>query len=97
MAPTPILKLSNCVVRAYHDGDIESLAKEANNPQIARWLRNPFPQPHTMQDAEKWFLIANALSPLVDFAICHVNGSIISEVDLQALEDIHHRAMEIGY
>jgi RimJ/RimL family protein N-acetyltransferase len=50
-----------------------------------------------MQDAEKWISISNVLSPLVDFAICHVNGSIIGEVGLQALEDIHHRIMEIGY
>jgi RimJ/RimL family protein N-acetyltransferase len=50
-----------------------------------------------MKDAEKWISIASALSPLVDFAICHVNGSIVREVGLQALEHLHHHTMEISY
>ncbi|KAM0346678.1 hypothetical protein ACHAPU_005391 [Fusarium lateritium] len=98
MTTTPILQLSTCVVRAYHDGDTESLAKAANNPQIARWLQNTFPHPYTVQDAENWISIAKAQSPILDFTICQPDGvSIIGGVGLKAREDIHHRTMEIGY
>jgi RimJ/RimL family protein N-acetyltransferase len=98
MATRPILQLSSCTVRAYNQGDIESLAKAANNPQIARWMSNAFPQPYTIPDAEKWVSIANAASPLRDFAICPPDGSVvIGGIGLKAREDIHYRTMEIGY
>ncbi|KAF5002127.1 hypothetical protein FGRMN_610 [Fusarium graminum] len=98
MAAKPILQLNTCVVRSYQDGDAESLAKAANNPQIARWLQNTFPHPYTLQDAQKWISIAKAQSPLLDFTVCQPDGvSIIGGVGLKAREDIHHRTMEIGY
>ncbi|KAI6775992.1 hypothetical protein HG530_002750 [Fusarium avenaceum] len=98
MASEHILKLSNCVVRAYHSGDVESLAKAANNSQIARWMQNGFPHPYTVKDAEEWISIANTPSPLRDFAICQPDGTtVIGGVGLKAREDVHHRTMEIGY
>ncbi|KAH7235564.1 acyl-CoA N-acyltransferase [Fusarium tricinctum] len=98
MAAKHILQLSTCLVQAYHSGNIESLAKAANNPRIARWMQNTFPQPYTVKDAENWISIANTRSPLLDFAICQPDGiTVIGGVGLKAQEDVHHRTMEIGY
>lgn len=98
MSSEPILRLNSCLVRAYNEGDVESLAKAANNPQIARWMRNTFPQPYTTEDAKKWISIATAPSPLRDFAICQLDGSaVIGSIGLKARDDIHYRTMEIGY
>ncbi|KAL7939977.1 acyl-CoA N-acyltransferase [Trichoderma barbatum] len=98
MPPAPILKLKSCLVRAYDEGDVKSLARAANNPKISRWMRNTFPQPYTTDDAKKWISIANYASPMRDFAICQLDGSVvIGGIGLKARDDIHYRTMEIGY
>ena len=97
MVSEPILQLKNCTVRPYEERDTECLAKAANNPNIARWLRNTFPNPYTITDAKKWIFIANT-PPLLDFAICTPDSSaVIGGIGLKARDDIHHRTMEIGY
>ncbi|RFN44767.1 putative n-acetyltransferase p20 [Fusarium flagelliforme] len=97
MSPETILQLESCAVRAYKEGDAESLAKAANNPKIARYMRNTFPHPYEIPDAKKWISIANT-PPLHDFAICSPDSSIvIGGIGLKARDDIHYRTMEIGY
>ncbi|KXX76086.1 putative N-acetyltransferase p20 [Madurella mycetomatis] len=96
--PEPILRFSRCVVRPYHPGDVDSLAQAANNPKIARWMQNAFPQPYTADDAKAWITIATSPSPLRDFAICKPDGSaVIGGIGLKTRSDIHYRTMEIGY
>lgn len=94
----PILRLSNCLVRPYNEEDVGSLAKAANNPRIAQWMRNAFPHPYTVEDGKNWISVANTPSPLRDFAICQLDGSVvIGGIGLKARDDIHYRTMEIGY
>ena len=98
MPPQPILRLRSCLLRPYDDGDVESIARGADNPKIARWMRNAFPQPYTAGDAKAWISIANSASPLRDFAICQPDGArVIGGIGLKAQNDIHYRTMEIGY
>ncbi|KAF5689448.1 n-acetyltransferase p20 [Fusarium circinatum] len=98
MASKPVLQLRKCLVRAYNDEDTHSLAKAANNPRIAQWMCNTFPQPYTIKDAENWISITNTPSKLRDFAICETSGSlVIGGIGLKARGDIHYRTMEIGY
>lgn len=95
MPQEPILRLRSCMIRAYDDGDVESLAKAADNPRIARWMRNTFPQPYKIDDAKAWISIA---SPIRDFAICLPDGSaVIGGIGLKPRDDIHRRTMEIGF
>ncbi|KAE8386446.1 hypothetical protein BDV23DRAFT_175424 [Aspergillus alliaceus] len=97
-APTPILQLSNYVVRPYYPGDIEAISREANNPQIARWLRNQFPHPYSLDDAKAWISLANSASPVLDFAICLREDNVaIGSIGLKAKGDVYYRTMEIGY
>lgn len=101
MAPQSILRLRSCQVRPYQEGDFESLAEAADNPKIARWMRNAFPHPYTKDDAKAWISIANSGSPLRDFAICSPDGAaaavVIGGIGLKDRTDIHHRTMEVGY
>ncbi|KND93497.1 putative N-acetyltransferase YoaA [Tolypocladium ophioglossoides CBS 100239] len=98
MSPEPILRLRSCLMRPYDGGDVKSLAKAANSPKIARWMRNTFPQPYTADDAKAWISIANSASPIRDFAICQPDGlCVIGSIGLKARDDIHYRTMEIGY
>ncbi|KAF4948852.1 hypothetical protein FGADI_9342 [Fusarium gaditjirri] len=98
MSSNPILHLRKCLVRAYNDQDTHSLAKAADNPRVAQWLCNTFPQPYTIKDAENWIRIANTPSQLRHFAICEASGSVvIGGIGLEARDDIHYRTMQIGY
>ena len=98
MSPKPILRLRSCLIRPYDEGDVDSLAKAADNPKIAQWMRNTFPQPYTTDDARSWISIANSASPVRDFAICQLTGpAVIGGVGLKARDDIHYRTMEIGF
>ena len=48
MSPEPILQLRS-LIRPYDD--VEHLASGANNPKVARRMRNTSPQPYTPNDA----------------------------------------------
>lgn len=96
--PKSILLLRKCLIRSLFEGDAEALAREANNPAIARWMRNTFPQPYGIDDAAKWISIASSASPVRDFAICRLdNNTVIGAIGLKPQDDIHYRTMQIGY
>lgn len=97
-APEPILRLRKCLIRPFYESDAEAITKEANNPEIARWMRNAFPQPYSIEDARKWIFIATSPSPLRDFAICELDrNTVIGGIGLKTRDDIHIRTMEVGY
>jgi RimJ/RimL family protein N-acetyltransferase len=98
MPTEPILQLRRCLIRPFTEEDVESLAKAANNPKIARWTRNRFPHPYTTDDAKEWISMANSASPVLNFAICKLDSpSVIGGIGLKTLDDIYYRTMEIGY
>src|SRR5262245_12825507 len=52
------LALDRCTLRPWQDGDQPSLVRHANNPNVARHLRERFPQPYTLANAEAWMAAA---------------------------------------
>lgn len=54
---TPILTLAKTLVRPYHPTDSAASAKQGNDWEIAKWMRNTFPHPYEPQNAE--FFINN--------------------------------------
>ncbi|KAE8149082.1 hypothetical protein BDV25DRAFT_130644 [Aspergillus avenaceus] len=92
--PSPILRLNTILIRPLYSGDTPSLTREANNLKISRWMRNQFPSPYTLADAQIWLTVA---SP-TDFAICRADDNVlIGGIGLKPREDIYYRSMEIGY
>lgn len=96
----PILHLHKCIIRPYRPTDAAAIALAANHPEIARFMRNTFPSPYTLRDAEYWLSIA---SPL-DFAVIarydddDGRGEVLAgAVGLRRLADVESRTMEIGY
>lgn len=75
--PKPILRLRKCLIRSLYQGDAEALAREANNPEIARYMHNTFPQPHHIDDAAKWISIASSALLPRDFAICRLDKNTV--------------------
>lgn len=95
----PILHLHKCIIRPYRPTDAAAIALVANHPEIARFMRNTFPSPYTLRDAEHWLSIA---SPL-DFAVIALDNDderrdvLAGAVGLRRLADVESRTMEIGY
>ena len=52
------IQLTNAVIRPFQKGDEESIAYNGNNRKIWRNVRNGFPHPYTLADAEIWVKIA---------------------------------------
>ncbi|MDQ4140747.1 MAG: GNAT family N-acetyltransferase [Bacteroidota bacterium] len=90
------LTLINSTIRNWQPGDELALAKHANNSNIWINLRNSFPYPYTLQDAQTWILVANAVEPITNFAL-EVNGEAVGGIGLILQPDVYSKSAEVGY
>jgi RimJ/RimL family protein N-acetyltransferase len=88
--------LSRCVLREWRDGDEPSLAHHADNPNVARHLRDGFPQPYTLRDAAAWIASVRNAAPPMQFAIV-VDRHAVGGIGITMQHDIFRRSAEIGY
>jgi RimJ/RimL family protein N-acetyltransferase len=87
-------QLSRSRLRPPRAGDEHSIAYYANNPRIWRNLRDTFPHPYALADAEAW--IARAADREGSFVI-EVGGQAVGGLGLRRGEDVGRRSAEIGY
>ena len=52
--PTLSIGLEGWCLRAWREDDAESLARQANNVEVWRWMSDSFPHPYTLEVAEHW-------------------------------------------
>ncbi|KAK2813878.1 hypothetical protein FQN50_000279 [Emmonsiellopsis sp. PD_5] len=98
MEANPTWHTPRCIVRPYCEADIEPIAKGANNPKIAKGMRNTFPQPYTIESARSYMAMVNAQSPLQSFVISRRDDSeVLGSFGFQVKDDINYRTLEIGY
>jgi RimJ/RimL family protein N-acetyltransferase len=90
------LDLGLCTLRPFEAGDVESLVHYANDRDVWINLRDRFPHPYTVTDAENWLRLAATLPPDSHFAIAR-DGAVIGGIGLHMQEDVHRRSAEIGY
>jgi [ribosomal protein S5]-alanine N-acetyltransferase len=90
------LKLTRCTIRDYRAGDAESLAKHANNRKIWLGLRDAFPHPYTIEDANEFLRGAAAGAPRKHFCI-EIDGEAVGGIGLRLGEDVHRHTAEFGY
>ena len=83
-------------VRSFRPEDAAALAKYANNREVWRNVRDAFPHPYRMQDAEAWIRMAGRQFPEVSFAIADAD-EVIGAIGLGLQTDVNYRAAEIGY
>lgn len=96
--PRLILKLRKSHIRPYNLSDAPILAQVADNPSIPRFLRNIFPSPYTLSDAESWVLHCSTLNPLTQFGLMEpTNDAIIGGISLTQQDDVYSRTWELGY
>lgn len=84
-------------LRAFREGDEYALVKHANNPNVAKYLRNIFPSPYTHDDAVWWIdFNKGQKSPYTSLAIC-VDDAVVGCIGIILGQDIYECQAEIGY
>lgn len=90
------IKLTKSILRNWRRSDAASVACYANNYKVWRNVRDRFPHPYTLMDAEEWVRYASRENPTLNFAI-EVDGEAVGGIGLVPKEDIYRRTAEIGY
>jgi len=88
--------LQKSTLRPWQIGDESSLVLHANNKKIWENVRDHFPYPYTMSDAEHWVRHASTILHDSVFAIV-VNGEAVGSIGLVRKEDVYRKSMELGY
>ena len=83
-------------IRNYRAGDEEALARNADNRNVSRNMRDAFPYPYRLSDAHNWIGFATNQSPQTNFAIA-ADGEVIGGIGLVLQSDVNRRSAEIGY
>jgi RimJ/RimL family protein N-acetyltransferase len=91
------LSLDGCRIRSWRREDAQALSRHADNRKIWRNVRDHFPSPYTLADAELWIdRVLTSGEPETQFAI-DVEGEAVGGVGVFLQEDVSRRSAEIGY
>ena len=90
------IKLSKSVIRNFKMSDKKSIAKHANNRKIWLNVRNAFPHPYTVTNAEQWISSILEQKVKTKFAIA-VDGKAIGGIGVEMKGDVYSQTMEFGY
>jgi RimJ/RimL family protein N-acetyltransferase len=83
-------------IRNFLETDIQSIVHHANNKKIAENLRDIFPHPYTIEDAETWLKHVKTQKPVTDFAVAN-SKEAIGGIGLEFLGDIHYKTAGLDY
>lgn len=90
------LEGSRCIVRDWRKSDAESLVRHADNVNVAKHLRDRFPNPYTRQDARAFLKHAAASDDPTNLAI-EVDGDAVGAIGYVPGRDVERFSAEIGY
>ena len=90
------LKVGKYVIRDLRIDDAPSIAKYANNRKISINLRDGFPYPYQLSDAENFLSKVAKQNPRTVFAIAN-DKEAIGSIGLMPGEDVHRFTAEMGY
>src|SRR5215471_4071356 len=83
-------------LRAWKASDASSLARHANNDNIARQLRDRFPHPYTIADARQFIQSVAGARPTMLFAMV-VDEEAVGGIGFFPGADVERFSAEIGY
>jgi [ribosomal protein S5]-alanine N-acetyltransferase len=83
-------------IRSWRPGDAPALARHADSEQLWRNVRDQFPHPYTLADANAWVARASGAEPETQFAI-EVDGEAAGGIGLFLQEDVARYSAELGY
>lgn len=95
--PQPItFPLTHCLLRSWREGDEASLSRYASNRRIWDNVRDFFPHPYTLRDAQNWVRTNKSSQQPTNFAI-DVDGVAVGNIGFSVKDDIYRYNAEIGY
>ena len=83
-------------LRPWRPADVPSLVKYANNPNVARQLRDRFPHPYTAADGRQFVQSLAQARPTTTFAIA-VGGEAVGGAGFAPGADVERFSAEVGY
>jgi [ribosomal protein S5]-alanine N-acetyltransferase len=83
-------------IRDFINEDKYSLVKYADNYNVYKNLRDRFPKPYTLHDAEEWIKLNKQTIPPLSFAIAN-ESELIGTIGLELYNDVYRKGCEIGY
>jgi ribosomal-protein-alanine N-acetyltransferase len=90
------LQLSKCTIRPWTESDAASLARHANNRHVSMHLRDRFPFPYELEQAQAFLGRITTQSPPTVWAI-EVDGEAIGGIGIEPGTDVERVSAEIGY
>lgn len=90
------ISLHHCTVRSFTPDDAPAIAKYANNRQIWLALRDAFPHPYSLANAEQFMAFVATQEVETAFAI-DVDGEAVGCIGLTLGTDVERCSAEVGY
>lgn len=90
------VSLQHGTLRSLRTEDAPSIAHYANNRKVWLNLRDAFPHPYTLKDAEGFIAAIQAADPETVFAIA-VDGIAVGAIGLKLNADVERCSAELGY
>lgn len=83
-------------IRPFEDNDFEAIAKNANNREVSKYMRDSFPYPYTKENAVEWINFAQKNYSSLFFAIADEN-ELIGGIGAVPQTDVHRFSAEVGF
>ena len=84
-------------LRPFNMGDVEDLASAANNRKIWLNVRDEFPHPYRLEDAEAWVMALSEMDPPKKFAIV-IEGRVRGGIGFNERPGKNYtHSLELGY
>lgn len=84
------------MIRDWREEDAPGIAKYADNREISKNLRDGFPYPYTLSDAEEFLFKVRQQDPRTFFALA-TEAEVIGGIGLGPGEDVHRFTAEMGF
>lgn len=95
-ATSPVTQAASVVLRALTDDDADALAGQANDIDVARFLRERFPHPYLPEHARAFVAHARAVAPPTSHRAIVVDGAVVGCLSLEGGADVHRGTLELG-
>ena len=97
LRPTLHLAVPGVRLRPWAAADAESLAAQANDRGVWQNLRDVFPYPYSLADAQNYIDFVSAPTSTDIHLAFEVEGAAVGSISVLFQTDINHRSAEIGY
>ena len=91
-----LIRFDEYMIRDWRDDDAPGIARYADNRKIAKNLRDGFPHPYGLSDAQEFLSKVRQQDPTTIFAIVS-EAEVIGGIGLGLGEDVHRYTAEMGF